>query len=113
MNFKFFKRSKSKNAPSLHFVPVDKWVPLRGEKSVLALACRNKIDINYSCDGNGTCGTCRVYITRGLELLPSRNEIETEWAVERGFANHERLACQIPPREGVEIEIPSEAKPSR
>lgn len=64
--------------------------------SVLELALRANIDLNHSCGGNGTCGTCRIkVISPNSSRLPSRNEIEKEMAEDRGFADDERLACQL------------------
>ncbi len=63
------------------------------------------ISIEQSCDGNGTCTTCRVFVLKGLENCSERSELETERAVERGFAENERLACQTNITGSVEIEI--------
>ncbi|MEQ1723126.1 MAG: 2Fe-2S iron-sulfur cluster-binding protein [Pseudobdellovibrio sp.] len=65
----------------------------------------NKVSISQSCDGNGSCTTCLVYILKGLESCSPRTEIEMERALERNFAANERLACQTCMNEDVEIEI--------
>jgi len=62
-------------------------------KSQLELAIDKKIDLNHSCGGYGTCGTCRVIVDNHVDL-PARNEIELEMANDRGFSPNERLACQ-------------------
>lgn len=54
----------------------------------------NKVGISQSCGGNGSCTTCAVLVLEGAETLGPRTEIELERALERGFADHERLACQ-------------------
>lgn len=76
----------------------------RGE-NLLDTLNANKVSISQSCDGNGSCTTCRVFILKGLENCTPRTEIETERAVERGFENNERLACQTCMNGDVEIEI--------
>jgi len=65
------------------------------EKSLLEFIQNKKIDINHSCGGNGTCGTCRVLV-ENHQNLPQRNSIEEEMANDRGFNDNERLACQNP-----------------
>jgi len=81
-----------------------------GGESLLKLARRNNLPIGHSCGGNGTCGTCRVVIKSPLSHLPARNEVEAEMARDRGFDSCERLACQMPCIDGLEVEIPTEHK---
>ncbi|CAN5607393.1 hypothetical protein BH10BDE1_BH10BDE1_21250 [soil metagenome] len=69
-------------------------------KTLLELAVDKSVDLPHSCGGMGSCGTCRVRLTVIEGDVPERNEIETEMANERGFADDERLSCQL--------EIPSE-----
>ncbi|MEK6627013.1 MAG: 2Fe-2S iron-sulfur cluster-binding protein [Bdellovibrionota bacterium] len=63
------------------------------------------VSIAQSCEGNGTCTTCRVFILKGSENCNARTEIEIERAEERGFKDNERLACQTELLGSVEIEI--------
>ena len=65
----------------------------------------NKVSISQSCDGNGSCTTCRVFIHKGLKNCSTRTVIETERALERNFADNERLACQTYINGDIEIEI--------
>ena len=55
----------------------------------------NSVDLPHSCGGMGTCGTCRVKLDTGAGVSPERNEVESEMALERGFAPDERLSCQL------------------
>jgi ferredoxin, 2Fe-2S len=75
-------------------------------ESVLDLILAQSLDISHSCGGMGTCGTCRIEVLEAPEGLRPRNEIEQEMARERGFENHERLACQTPAQSGLKIRIP-------
>ncbi len=68
--------------------------------TLLEIAVDNSVNMPNSCGGMGTCGTCRVRLTVTRGPTPERNEIETEMALERGFADDERLSCQL--------EIPAE-----
>ncbi len=54
-----------------------------------------KVGINQSCGGFGTCTTCRVLINQTDLPIHEMNEIENERSAERNFELHERLACQI------------------
>jgi ferredoxin, 2Fe-2S len=73
--------------------------------TVLEACLKGNIEINHSCGGMGTCGTCRVQV-QGMSLdQVSRNEIEQEMAQSRQFAENERLACQIAPCDGLTIQL--------
>lgn len=88
------------------FQPTQRHVSIGKEESILDLANKSKIKINQSCGGMGSCGTCRVIISKGLEKLCMRNELEEELAKSRGFADDERLACQNPPIADLEVLVP-------
>ncbi len=77
-----------------------------GEISILELAKKNRIAMRHSCDGMGSCGTCRVVINKGLNLLPPRNEIEQEMSDDRGFQPQERLSCQTLAYDGLVVVVP-------
>lgn len=100
------KFSRKTGQQSVYFEPARKKIFFDKEPSVLDLALKNKIDVDHSCGGSGSCGTCRVRIIEGLERLDPRNDIEDAMAKDRGFADNERLACQIEPRDGLKIEVP-------
>lgn len=86
----------SKVFKSLHFDWEDKNVPVsQAEQTILELALKNGVGMDHSCGGNGTCGTCRVFIeVPSGSTLPVREELELEMAEDRGFQENERLACQ-------------------
>lgn len=91
----------------ISFLPDNLDVPVsHKDQCVLDVALRAGLQINNTCGGFGTCGTCLVYVQKGLEKLGERNEIEAEMAADRGFADHERLACQIEPFPDLVIKIP-------
>ena len=78
------------------------------QTSLLELCLKEKLPLSHSCEGMGSCGTCRVFILSGLENLPPRNDIEQEMARDRGFKAHERLACQLTPRESLSFKLPQD-----
>jgi 2Fe-2S ferredoxin len=76
------------------------------EQSLLQYLIDQDIEISHSCGGMGTCGTCRVIVTAGLDKIGDRNEVEQEMATERGFEKTERLACQNAWHPQLRIQIP-------
>ena len=80
-------------------------IKFKAGANLLSTLNASKVSISQSCDGNGTCTTCRVFILNGLGDCSSRTEVEIERALERNFAKNERLACQTIINGDVEIEI--------
>ena len=64
------------------------------EENLLDLCLNNGIEIDHSCEGGASCGTCRIIVTQGSELLHPRNPLEQDMADDRKFSPKERLACQ-------------------
>lgn len=74
-------------------------------QTILEFLLKNKINIDHSCGGLGTCGTCRIEVLNH-QLLEPRNELEKERACDLNFCNEERLACQIKPVANLKIKAP-------
>lgn len=92
-------------ANSILFLPMDTKVEFGREDSVLEVALREDVAIAHSCGGMGTCGTCRIEIESPLNGLAPRNEIEKEMALDRGFGDTIRLACQLTPVAGLVVRV--------
>lgn len=90
------------------FRPLKKTAPFTGQPSVLEVAIANEIPLNHSCGGMASCTTCRVFIVKGLEQIPPRNELEQEHAAARNWKPVERLACQTTAFDGLVVEIPED-----
>ena len=73
---------------------------------LLGLLLANKLEVPHSCGGMGTCGTCRILVRSDVRGLALRNEIEAEMAEDRGFAEDERLACQLEIIGDITVECP-------
>ena len=99
------KESKS-SAVSVLFQPLGKRAFVKDESNVLELALNNNIDVDNSCGGSGSCGTCRVRVQSHLENLSAPTEVEEAMMVDRNFEPDERLSCQLEPCEGLIVEIP-------
>ncbi len=76
------------------------------EASLLANLIENQIEIDHSCGGNGTCGTCRVQVVQGLENFSEVDDLEAEMRSERNFEVNERLSCQSYLKGPAKIRIP-------
>lgn len=96
----------AKGSISFKVLPDEKIVHASQGGSVLEALLISKTEWEHSCGGMGTCGTCRMIVVDGLDLLPERNEIEEELAQDRGFKQNERLACQNCPCPGLVIRRP-------
>jgi ferredoxin, 2Fe-2S len=81
-------------------------VEFTDEASVLELAIKNEVELAHSCGGNGTCGTCRVFVEKCVEKLPPKQGVELEMSEDRNFRKNERLSCQIQPQDGLVLIIP-------
>jgi 2Fe-2S ferredoxin len=90
---------------SIKFLPENRLVKASQDDTILEAALKVGLKISHSCGGNGTCGTCRVWVREGLQSLPPRNEIEEEMAKERDFKVDERLSCQNQACRGLVIEL--------
>lgn len=88
------------------FLPLGKTVAIQEGDSVLETALKNKIPLPHSCGGMGSCTTCRVFVENSVENLGDRSEVEKEILQGRGFAENERLSCQIPALPDLIVRIP-------
>ncbi|MFN8846617.1 MAG: 2Fe-2S iron-sulfur cluster-binding protein [Bdellovibrionales bacterium] len=75
------------------------------KRTILELLLENKIEIDHSCGGNGSCGTCLFYLFGSLQAITEKNAIELEMAQDRGFSENERLACQTHVLKSCEIKL--------
>lgn len=106
------RRNTNKEAGKVELIPQNKSLPIEGDKSLLLLLLRNKVEISHICGGFASCGTCRVYVESNINDLPPRDTLEEEMAVDRKFKESERLACQLCPFDGLIVRIPEKKKRS-
>ncbi len=78
------------------------------KKSFLVNCLKNAIDIDHTCEGMASCGTCRIVVTDGLENLPPRSIPEEEMAIDRNFSPQERLACQLYTNKSFQFYLPKD-----
>ncbi len=76
------------------------------ERTLLECLLEASLEIDHSCGGNGTCGTCQVITHPPDEAFSARSEVEKEIALDRGLETHQRLACQMYLLKSAKITIP-------
>ncbi|MGE0632761.1 MAG: 2Fe-2S iron-sulfur cluster-binding protein [Pseudobdellovibrionaceae bacterium] len=100
----------AKSPKHMVFWPDARRVEIDETQTILETAIENRIDLEHSCGGMGSCGTCRIFVEKGLEKFDPRNEIEMDIAEDRKFLPEERLACQNHVFEGLEVKVPRQKK---
>ena len=75
-----------------------------GTKLLTALASNN-LFVSSACGGGGTCGLCRLKVySGGGAILPTERAYITPREARAG----DRLSCQVPVKQDMEIELPPE-----
>lgn len=100
----FWRKKTSVQNGEVLFEPLHKSAKIGDSENLLQVALSNKIPLSHTCEGMGSCTTCRVIVKAGS--MSPRTDIEIERANERNFRDNERLACQLIPVDGMVVEIP-------
>ena len=72
-------------------------------KSILEILVENKVYINNPCNGNGTCGKCKIKVLNGK--VSELTDTEKKFLKENQIVSGLRLACMTKILEDVHIEI--------
>lgn len=91
---------------TMTFLPLEQIVPFTEGQNVLEVALNQDIPLPHSCGGMGSCTTCRIIVEKFVETPNSRTEVENEIIAGRGFAEEERLSCQLIATNGLVVRIP-------
>jgi ferredoxin len=75
----------------------------KSDQNLLQLFLANKVNIDHSCGGHATCGTCKFKLIKGK--LNPRNEEELEIYRDRSLNEYERLSCQSIPTSDLVIDL--------
>ncbi|MGI6224835.1 MAG: 2Fe-2S iron-sulfur cluster-binding protein [Peptococcales bacterium] len=70
-------------------------------QTVLEAALNNGMHIQHTCNGQGTCGTCKVRVLGDEDqpITASESELLSEHEIKMGY----RLACQIQCENNMEV----------
>ena len=93
---------------SIRFEPEGRVVKAEPGENLRLLANASGVFIRSDCNGDGTCGKCRVVIAESAEspggLTYSEQDLLTDREVQQGY----RLACQVQVKENLVVRIPEE-----
>lgn len=93
--------------PKVTFIPDDVTVEVHEGENLLRAAMMADVRITASCGGDGTCGKCRVRVSKGaVDSKPSAKLSEEHAA--KGYV----LACLSQVTDDVTIDVPDESRPS-
>ncbi len=80
--------------PKIVIQPSGREVPAEIGDSLLDLSKQHGLGIQYSCDGVPNCGTCRVVVLSGWELLSPIERKEEDLIGTSHWLTRRRLSCQ-------------------
>ena len=80
----------------------EKLIKVSKGQNLLKSLVENGINIESPCNGNGTCGKCKIQIIQGT-INPTQSEISS--LTEEEIRNNIRLACLTYPQEDLTIKI--------
>jgi 2Fe-2S ferredoxin len=92
--------------PMVTFLPSREAREVRDGSTIAAAARRTGVRIGQSCDGEGTCGECKVRVMEGDRNLSPVSQMERMLMEEKEFLRNERAACLVRIRGDVTLEIP-------
>lgn len=78
----------------VRFLPEHVDAECKKDEDLFSLSKYNRLKIPSSCNGQGTCGLCRVVIREGEEHLNKQTEVEIRHLGNVYHITKERLACQ-------------------
>lgn len=84
----------STKKPRVHFVLEDLEVEVPQGVRLVEVVDAAGADVTFGCR-TGTCGTCRVKITRGMENLSAHTPEERDFLTALDAPADERLGCQF------------------
>jgi len=87
----------------IHFVIEDLLVEAPAGAGLQEIAQASGADLTFGC-GSGSCGTCRVRVTEGLEHCSPAGAEERDFLQSLGAPEDHRLACQVKVLGDVDVE---------
>src|SRR4030042_5646118 len=91
----------------IDFLPDKKNIKVNKGTTILEALERAGINIDTPCGGKGTCGKCKILVTKGINAITAiEKKLLSEGEIKKGF----RLACQAKLFQDSIVEIPLEIK---
>lgn len=87
----------------VHFLLEDLLVEAPAGTGLREIAEASGADLTFGC-GSGSCGTCRVRVTQGLDHCSPAEPEERDFLADLDAPADHRLACQLHVQGDVEIE---------
>ncbi len=88
---------------TVHFLLEDLLVQAPIGTSLQAIADTSGADITFGCR-NGSCGTCRIRVTKGLDNCSEMNTEERDFLKGLEVGSDERLACRVNVMGDIEVD---------
>ncbi|WP_291322269.1 ASKHA domain-containing protein [Desulfonatronospira sp.] len=88
--------------PRISIQPINIQTEAREGETLRDILLRRGIYVESPCNGNGTCGSCGVWIQEHTLVPYTPNENVTESDLEKGY----RLSCQVTPEQDLTINLP-------
>ncbi len=88
---------------TVHFLLEDLLVQAPVGTSLQAIADASGADITFGCR-NGSCGTCRIRVTQGLENCSEMDTEERDFLKGLCVSDDERLACRVKVNGDIEVD---------
>lgn len=84
----------------MSFIPGSS-VDVQENQTVLEASLANGLHIQHTCNGQGTCGTCKVRILgdENQPITTSESQLLSEHDIKMGY----RLACQVQCDDNMEV----------
>jgi uncharacterized 2Fe-2S/4Fe-4S cluster protein (DUF4445 family) len=93
---------------TIRFEPEGRIVKAQAGENLRLLANASGVFIRSDCNGDGTCGKCRVILAENGESLGELTYSEQDLLTEREIRQGYRLACQVHVKENLVVKIPEE-----
>jgi uncharacterized 2Fe-2S/4Fe-4S cluster protein (DUF4445 family) len=93
---------------TIRFEPEGRVVKAERGENLRLLANASGVFIRSDCNGEGTCGKCRVVVAENGASLGRLTSAEQDLLTEREVLQGYRLACQVHVKEDIVVRIPEE-----
>jgi uncharacterized 2Fe-2S/4Fe-4S cluster protein (DUF4445 family) len=101
--------SEGTGLATIRFEPDGRVVKAEPGENLRLLANASGVFVRSDCNGDGTCGKCRVIIAEHAESLGELTYSEHDFLTEREVREGYRLACQVHVKDDLVVRIPEKS----